>query len=112
MSYTATNGGGGKVSCSKAIGDSETLYLERYEDGRYSIRASGSPGVYLRLDGNAVAKEKKKIGPGAGVSTSGDASNAFESIKFPEVFLRSNGKIVNGQWGSESYEEFYIIYLD
>ncbi|TLS28197.1 hypothetical protein PpBr36_00033 [Pyricularia pennisetigena] len=110
--------GAGKVSLSAQIGVNETLYLEKWGDNVWSIRAPNSPGVFLRFEGAAVLKMPKgemgtgtvncqytqNIHPGPSdhamfrLVTQASGNNGIESISVPGTFLRSDGaEVINVQ---------------
>ncbi|MFF4383656.1 hypothetical protein [Kitasatospora sp. NPDC001547] len=100
--------------------------LEKLGDTPVTIHSTHYPNVHLRMDGTGVTafagsgagKVNCQYGPGQWTSfrvrPQGDGSYAFESLAFPNVFLRMDGAgvpntmagggAVNCQFGAHPYE--------
>ena len=120
------SGGSGLVSCSP---DCTTKIQHFYiipvaeNSNIYTIQSAASPGVYLRMDGSDLTDY---YDPGAGVVNlqygvtdkekfkivyNGEYGMfCFESLKYPLVFLRTDGSsnIVNCQYGAFKWEMYTI----
>ncbi len=103
------------------------------EDVGYSIQSVAFPGVFLRMDGNGV----NAFNPSGGGVVNGqsgayswekfyiqseDVGYSIKSVQFPGVFLRMDGYgvnafnpggggVVNGQFGSDSFEQFKLHFI-
>jgi hypothetical protein len=102
---TTTGPGGGKVNCQFGVGPREKYRVRPQTDGSYSFESVAFPKVYLRMDGTGVTT----TGPGGGtvncqflagtpganekykVRAQTNGSFSFESVAFPNVFLRLVG---------------------
>ena len=124
--------GGGIVNCQFGTGPYEKFKLDCVDSCNYTIESVQFPGVYLRLDGSGVTES---VGPGGGVVNcqfgagpyekfklvyvGADYSFNVQSVQFPGVYLRMDGKgvaafagpgggVVNCQFGPGPYEKFKL----
>ena len=131
-SVTSFSGiGAGTVNCQYGVGPYEKFVLRAYNGNQFSIESLQFPGVFLRMDGSTVTVPN---GAGGGVVnaqfTAGpyerfavrqtsEGMYCFESVQFPDVFLRmegssvkdfsgSGGGRVNCQKGVGPWEQFKI----
>ncbi len=113
---TTTGPGGGTVNCQYGTSTKEKYRARAQADGSYSFESVAFPRVYLRMDGTGVTT----TGPGGGTvncqflaGTPGayekyklrsqpNGSFSFESVAFPNVFLRlvGNGVTATTNTGS------------
>lgn len=134
---TYNTSGSGVATCQTYVGTWERLQCENHADGTFSILSSEFPGVYLRLDGDTLAKNQKKAENGGGTANcqfwkdsagqgqerfkfhpQSDGTKTIESAAFPGVYLRMDAKVlnnkiggVNGQWGAYGWEKFIVTVL-
>ena len=124
--------GGGTVNCQFGAGPYEKFKIDCVDSCNYSIESVKFPGVYLRMDGNGVTAF---VGSGGGtvncqfgaqshekfklMYNGGDYSFSVQSVQFPGVYLRMDGKgvdafsgsgggTVNCQFGARPYEKFKL----
>lgn len=122
---------GGVVNCQFSAGPFERFIAHVLANGAVAFESGEWPGVYLRLDGTGVTQHSDSGGGvvncqlGLGdltqfkiVAQAGGGA-AIESVKFPNVFLRMDGRgvnrfsndgagIVNCQFGAEGWETFVL----
>ncbi|GAB3843688.1 hypothetical protein GCM10028822_00120 [Hymenobacter terrigena] len=110
----------------------EKFRITRQPDGNFTIESVAFPNVFLRLDGTDVNKFE---GAGAGtvngqfgaraweqfrIVQQSDNTFTIESVYFPDVFLRLDGRNItqfdgagagdaNCQFGAFSWESFRLI---
>ena len=136
---TAFNGnGGGQVNCQYTADATEKYKVRAQADGSYALESVAFPNVFLRLDGSGVTTQTANGGgwancqygpPGAyekfQVRAQADGSFSFESVAFPNVFLRlvgtgvtattaTGGGLVNAQFNASggSAESFFLTMAD
>ena len=124
--------GGGPVNCQFGVGPLERFVIEPQGGDIVCIRSGRYPSVYLHMDGRGITQPM----PGGGggkvrcqlgvtnwarlrVHTKSDGTVAFESVQFPNVYMRMDGHnitqfsgdgggIVNCQFGASTWEHFRI----
>eukprot|EP00727_Mastigamoeba_balamuthi_P013005 m51a1_g8327 hypothetical protein (232) ;mRNA; f:157422-158656 len=120
-SVTAYSSAGSGSACSKTVADYPTpLVLEYAGAGLFAIRHESAPNVYLRADGTGIT-QYTPAGAGAvnlqfGVGTrelfhvvpQSDGTVGFETVLWPNVYLRLDQSRVNLQFGCGPQERFRI----
>ncbi len=123
--------GSGTVNCQKSVGPWERFKFIKHDDGTYTIESLAFPNTFLRIDGRnvkgfegagsgtvncqAVSKEYERFK----LHKQEDGTYTFESVQFPNVFLRmdatgfneyagNGGGTVNCQYGAQYMEKFRI----
>lgn len=139
---TATDAGSGKVNCqfsAGAPGSYEKFRLRRQTDGTFSIQSEAFPNAYLRIDGTGVTTQTTDGGGTVNcqfnangglyeryrLNAQANGSFSFESVAFPNVYLRmigtgvtapadAGGGKVNSQFNANGgiHESFILAMAD
>eukprot|EP00727_Mastigamoeba_balamuthi_P011895 m51a1_g7328 hypothetical protein (197) ;mRNA; r:162726-163673 len=120
-SVTAYAPAGSGSACSKALSDYPTpLVLEYAGAGLFAIRHESAPNVYLRANGTGITLS---LSDGAGVVNlqfgvgthelfhvvpQSDGTVGFETVLWPNVYLRLDQSKVNLQFGCVAFKSVYF----
>ena len=122
--------GGRLVNCQHGAQEWERFILRELEGDVIALESSHFSGVYLRMDGSSVKSNNQsgggvvnaQFGIGAWekfrLRQSNGGNVSIESVQFPGVFLRMDGRgvpqgsngggLVNCQWGAGGWEQFKL----